>query len=343
MVALFMLHFPEMASLLKRNMKALVCNTLAAGLSGVEVTDVPVPPLGPDDVLVANRAACVNFPDLLMTEGKYQHRPEVPFIIGMESAGDVIEIGGAVTNVSVGDKVIVGGKSGAFAEYRLAPEHSVRAIPAGLDYAEAAAHTAGMITAYVALIRLGQIKRDDTILIHGAAGGVGSAAVALAQHLGARVVATAGSQAKRQWLGEKRGVEHVFDPHEQLRDAVMQVSPKGVDLCFDPVGGDIFDQSVRCMGFGGRYLVIGFTSGRIPEISVNYPLIKGFSVIGVRAGEYGRRFPDLGAENIAAIDTLAASGLKPYIGASFDLSEGLMAMRQLQARTAFGRIAITIG
>jgi NADPH:quinone reductase len=321
-------------------MKALVCQKLTPDLGGVVLNDVTTPSLGPQDVLVKNRAACINFPDLLMTEGKYQHRPNVPFVIGMESAGDVVEVGSAVSGIAVGDRVIVGGKSGAFAEYRATPSSLIRPIPAGLDYAEAAAHTAGMLTAYVALMRLGQIQGGETVLIHGAAGGVGLAAVRLAKHLGATVIATSASADKRQWLSGF--TDHVLGPSEQLRDEVMAIATKGIDLCFDPVGGDLFDQSVRCMAFGGRYLVIGFTSGRIPEISVNYPLIKGFSIIGVRAGEYGRRFPALGAENIDAIDALAEAGLKPHIGARFDLSDGLEALRCLQSRTAIGRIAITM-
>jgi NADPH2:quinone reductase len=322
--------------------KALICNALAPDLAGVSLCDIEVPRIGPRDVLVRNRAACINFPDLLMTQGGYQHRPDLPFVIGMESAGDVVEVGSDVAGIAVGDKVIVGGKSGAFAEYRLSSPNSVRPIPAGLDYAEAAAHTAGLLTAYVALVRLAHLQPHETILIHGAAGGVGLAAVMLAQHLGAKIIATASSKAKRQWLHDERHVAYVLAPGEHLRDEVKRICSNGVDVAFDPVGGDLFDRSVRCMGFGGRYLVIGFTSGRIPEISVNYPLIKGFSIIGVRAGEYGRRFPQLGRENIEAIDALAAQGLKPYIGARFDLSEGLQALRCLQARTAFGRIAITM-
>ena len=324
-------------------MKALICSSLAPDLSGVSLADVDVPRIGPDDVLVENRAACINFPDLLMTEGKYQYLPDMPFIIGMESAGDIVEIGSAVYGLSVGDRVIVGGKSGAYAEYRAAPAVMVRPIPRELDYDEAAAHTAGMMTAYVALVRLGRLQRGETVLIHGAAGGVGFAAVSLAQHMGARVIATSASADKRQWLRETCGVERVLDTGEHLRDEVKAIAgPKGIDLCFDPVGGDLFDQSVRTMAFGGRYLVIGFTSGRIPDISVNYPLIKGFSIIGVRAGEYGRRFPDKGAESIATIDALAEAGLKPHIGARFDLLDGLDAMRCLQSRTAVGRIAITM-
>lgn len=321
-------------------MKALVCNALSPDLSGVALADVDIPALGPHDVLVANRAACLNFPDLLMTEGKYQHRPDLPFIIGMESAGDVIEVGSAVEGLKPGDTVIVGGKAGAFAEYRVAPSHSVRPLPVGLNYAEGAAHTAGMITAYVALMRLGQIKAGETILIHGAAGGVGHAAVLLARHQGASVIATSASAAKREWLRDF--ADHVLEPGEELRDAVMQIAPKGVELCYDPVGGALFDRSVRCMAFGGRYLVIGFTSGRIPEISVNYPLIKGFSIIGVRAGEYGRRFPQLGRENIAAIDALAAAGLKPHIGARFALEDGLAALQALRDRTIIGRAVLTM-
>lgn len=324
-------------------MKALICTELALDLSGVSLADVDMPRIGPQDILVRNRAACINFPDMLMTEGKYQYRPDLPFIIGMESAGDVVEIGSDVSSISVGDRVIVGGKSGAFAEYRAAPAAMVRPIPAGLDYAEAASHTAGLLTAYVALVRLGQMQSGETVLVHGAAGGVGYAAVSLAQHFGVRVIATSASAVKRQWLRDECGIEHVLEPGENLRDEAKAITgPKGVDLCFDPVGGELFDQSVRCTGFGGRYLVIGFTSGRIPEISVNYPLIKGFSIIGVRAGEYGRRFPDKGRENIEAIDALAAAGIKPHIGARFDLSDGVEALRCLQSRTAIGRIAITM-
>jgi NADPH:quinone reductase len=321
-------------------MKALVCNALSPDLSGVALADMPMPAIGPNDVLVQSRAACVNFPDLLMTQGGYQHRPAVPFIIGMESAGDIVEVGSAIKDFRPGDKVIVGGKEGAFAEYRAASAAAVRPLPAGLDYSEAAAHTAGMVTAYVALVRLARIAREDTILIHGAAGGVGYAALQLAKHLGATVIATSASAEKREWL---RGTaDHVLAPDETMRDQLFAIAPKGVDLCFDPVGGDLFDRSVRCMVFGGRYLVIGFASGRIPEISVNYPLIKGFSIIGVRAGEYGRRFPELGAENLAAIDTLAANGLKPHIGAKFTLDDGVSALLALQNRTICGRIAVTI-
>jgi NADPH:quinone reductase len=329
-----------MASKADSRMKALVCNMLAPDFAGVALADIDIPAMGPNDVLVGNRAACVNFPDLLMTEGKYQHKPELPFVIGMESAGDIIEVGSEVCGLKAGDKVIVGGKAGAFAEYRVASANAVRPIPADLDYAEAASHTAGMLTAYVALVRLGRIMAGETVLVHGAAGGVGFAAVQLAKHLGATVIATSASAEKREWL--KAYADHVVEHGEHLRDEVMALAPKGVDLCFDPVGGDLFDQSVRGMGFGGRYLVIGFTSGRIPEISINYPLIKGFSIIGVRAGEYGRRFPELGRENIEAIDALAEVGLKPHIGAQFDLSDAVNALRHLKSRNAIGRIAITM-
>jgi NADPH:quinone reductase len=323
--------------------KALLCSALAPDFAGVSLADVDIPRIGQQVIVVRNHAACINFPDLLMTEGKYQHRPDLPFIIGMESAGEVVEIGSDVSGVSVGDRVIVGGKSGAFAEYRAAPAVVIRPIPAGLDFAEAASHTAGLLTAYVALVRLGQMQAGETMLVHGAAGGVGFAAVSLAQHYGVRVIATSASAVKRQWLSDVCGVEHVLEPGENLRNEVKAITgTKGVDLCFDPVGGDLFDQSVRCMGFGGRYLVIGFTSGRIPDISVNYPLIKGFSIIGVRAGEYGRRFPDKGRENIEAIDALAADGLKPHIGARFALNDGLAAMRHLQNRTAIGRVTLTM-
>jgi NADPH:quinone reductase len=197
------------------------------------------------------------------------------------------------------------------------------------------------LTAYVSLVRLGLLQKFQTILIHGAAGGVGYAAVKLAQRLGAIVIATASTEEKRKFLHEASHVQFVLEPGEHLRDDVMQIKPNdGVDVCYDPVGGDVFDRSVRCMAFGGRYLIVGFASGRIPTINANYPLIKGFSLIGVRAGEYGRQFPGLGKENIQAIDALAAEGLKMHIGARFPLSEGIAALRELSERRAIGKVVV---
>jgi NADPH2:quinone reductase len=227
------------------------------------------------------------------------------------------------------------------AEMVAAPVAGVRPLPAGLSFAEGAAHSTAMLTAYVSLVRLGHLKDHETILVHGAAGGVGYAAVKLAQKLGARVIATASTEEKREFLRDIAGVQFAIDPGEKLRDDESQILPNdGVDVCYDPVGGDVFDRSVRCMRFGGRYLIVGFASGRIPTINANYPLIKGFSLVGVRAGEYGRTFPALGKENIQAIDRLAAEGLRMHIGARFPLADGKAALRELSERRAIGKVVV---
>lgn len=322
-------------------MKALVCRALAPNYGGVVLEDRPEPVPQKREVLVRMRAASVNFPDVLMTEGKYQFKPELPFVMGMEGAGEVVALGSGVDEFKPGDKVLVGARAGTMAEFVAAPAAGVRPLPAGLSFAEGAAHSTAMLTAYVSLVRLGQLRNGETILIHGAAGGVGYAAVKLAQKLGARVIATASTEEKRKFLRDVAQVQFAIDPGEHLRDDVFQLRPNdGVDVCYDPVGGDVFDRSVRCMDFGGRYLIVGFASGRIPAINANYPLIKGFSLIGVRAGEYGRRFPALGRENIQAIDTLAAEGLTMHIGARFPLSDGVAALRELSDRRAIGKVVV---
>jgi NADPH2:quinone reductase len=322
-------------------MKALVCRALAPGFAGVAVEDRPEPVPQKREVLVRMRAASVNFPDVLMAEGKYQFKPDLPFVMGMEGAGEVVALGPEAEGVKIGDKVLVGARAGTMAEMVAAPLAGVRPLPAGLSFAEGAAHSTAMLTAYVSLVRLGQLKDHDTILIHGASGGVGYAAVKLAQKLKARVIATASTAEKQDFLREVTNVQFVLSPGEQLRDDVMQIRPNdGVDVCYDPVGGDVFDRSVRCMRFGGRYLIVGFASGRIPTINANYPLIKGFSLIGVRAGEFGRTFPTLGRENIQAIDALAAEGLKMHVGKRFPLGDGVAALRELSERRAIGKVVV---
>ena len=320
-------------------MKALVCTAFSDDLSALKFEDVTLPDLGPDDVRVAMRAACVNFPDLLMTDGKYQFKPEPPYVVGQEMAGDVIAVGSAVTGFKIGDRVLGGGLTGAFAQEAQRPESQLRALPAGADYATAASFTSAYLTAYVALVRRAEIEAGEWLLVHGAAGGMGLAAADLGRHLGARVIATASTEAKREFL-KAYGADHVL-PSQGFREAVKEITGGGADVIYDPVGGDVFDESVRCIGFNGRLLVVGFTSGRIPSVSVNMPLIKGFSVVGVRAGEYGRKYPEKGRENIAAIDRLLSEKkIRPYIGARFPLARAVDAMRTLKDRTIIGKAVV---
>jgi len=321
-------------------MRAFVCSALSDDLSGTSVQDVPEPKPGPGEALVRVRAASVNFPDMLMCQGKYQFKPEPPFTPGMDLAGDVVALGEGVAGPAIGAAVYGGARLGGFAQFAVAPAAGLSPKPDAFSYAEAASFPAASLTAYVALVRRGEIERGEWLLVHGAAGGVGYAAVQLGLRLGARVIATASSEEKRAFL-RGAGVEHVLAP-VGFRETVKEITGgAGADVIYDPVGGDVFDESVRCIAFGGRLLVIGFTSGRIATVSSNMPLIKGFSVVGVRAGEYGRRFPERGRENLAAIRALAEEGaLRPHIGARFSLEETRAALEHIQARRAIGKIVV---
>jgi len=320
-------------------MKALVCRAIADDIGTLRVEDIDLPSLGAGHVRVRIRAAAVNFPDILTAQGKYQHKPELPYVPGTEGAGDVIAVGEGVTNVKVGDRVIVGAL-GCFAEEAQLAATGVRPIPNGADYATAAGFTAAYLTAYVGLARRAQIAKGEWLLVHGAAGGVGLAAVDLGKALGARVIATASTDAKREFL-KAYGADHVLPSSGFREDVKTLTDGAGADVIYDPVGGDVFDESTRCIAFGGRLLVVGFTSGRIPTVSVNIPLIKGFSVVGMRAGEYGRKFPEKGRENIAALDAMLTEGkLHPHVCARFQLAQAVDAMRMLQDRTAIGKVIV---
>jgi len=321
-------------------MKALLCRANADDIGTAGIEDVTLPDLGMHEVRIRVRAAAVNFPDILMIQGKYQHRPDLPFIVGGERAGAVIAVGSGVTRFGIGDRVVGGALSGGFAEEAQGPESSYRPIPGGADYATAASFTTAYLTAYVSLVRRGELQKGETLLVHGAAGGVGLAAVDLGRLLGATVIATASTAEKRAFLKDY-GADHVL-PSSGFREAVKELTGgRGADVIYDPVGGDVFDESVRCIAFGGRILIVGFTSGRIPSVSVNMPLIKGFSVVGVRAGEYGRKYPEKGRENIAAIDgLLAESKIRPHIYARFPLNRAIEAMNLLTGRQVIGKVVV---
>ena len=319
-------------------MKAIVCRAVAEDIGTVRLEETALPALGSHDVRLRVRAAAVNFPDILTIQGKYQHKPELPFTPGSEAAGDVIAIGSAVTNFKIGDRAILSGL-GCFAEEAQANVAALRPIPPHVDYATAAAFSFAYLTAYVALVRRAQLQSGEWLLVHGAAGGVGLAAVDLGRVLGARVIATASTEEKRAFL-KSYGADHVL-PSSGFRAAVKDITNGGAHVIYDQVGGDVFDESARCIAFDGRLLVVGFTSGRIPTIGVNMPLIKGYSIMGVRAGEYGRRFPEKGRENFSTIDRLLADGtIHPHIGARFPLAQAVDAMRMLQDRKAIGKVII---
>jgi NADPH2:quinone reductase len=285
-------------------------------------------------------AVSLNFPDLLMTRGLYQFRPALPYVPGMEGSGVVVEAGPA-SGWLPGQAVLLGGKQGLLAEQVVVAGQSLRPLPAGVAMDTGACLTVTGLTAWVALARLGQLARGETLLVHGARGGVGQACIQVGLHLGARVIASA-SQPERLAALAESGVQVL--PASGFRQAVLDATGgRGADVIADPVGGDVFDESTRCIGFGGRLLVLGFASGRIPTLDANRPLIKGYSVVGVRAGEYGRRFPEHGREHLAAVQRLAESGvLRPMIGARFALADAIQALAAMAERRVTGKIVVTL-
>lgn len=324
-------------------MRALVCHQLAEDLSGLKLDTVDIPEPGPGEVRVAVKAAALNFPDLLMSQGRYQFKPDLPFVQGMECAGIVDALGEGVEGFRIGDEVAGGAKTGAFAEFNILSASALRQKPKNFSFAEAASYGAAYITAYVALVRRGRLQAGETLLVHGASGGVGLAAVDLGKLYGATVIATSGSPDKLLALKDY-GADHVIDVTGGFRERVKALTNgRGADVIYDPVGGDVFDESVRCIAFDGRLLVVGFTSGRIPSVKVNMPLIKGFSVVGVRAGEYGRRFPERGRENLEATWQLAEEGkTRPRIHAHLPLSEWRSAYEMMIKREIVGKVILTL-
>jgi NADPH2:quinone reductase len=320
-------------------MQALRVESLSDDLSGVTLANMAQPERAPGEVLVRVRAASLNFPDLLMTRGTYQFKPEPPFTSGLECAGEVIEAD-TDSGYAPGDRVMGGNKTGAFAQIASIPERSLSRIPDGLDFAQAAAMGAAYSTAYTGLVELCGLAEGQTVLVHGASGGVGLAACDLAKALGAKVIAATGIEGKREAIEAAVKLDAVITATGRFREEVAALTDgRLADIVFDPVGGDIFDESTRCVAFGGKLVVVGFTSGRIAEVATNIPLIKGFSIVGLRAGEYARRFPERGRAINAAIVELAAAGrIKPTIDRVLPLSKWREGFEAMDRRELVGKV-----
>jgi len=297
-------------------------------------------PLAPGQVRVAIRAAGINFPDVLMAAGQYQLKPELPFTPGVEAAGDVVEVKDA-DGVAVGDRVIVKLRHGAYADEVVVVPSQLTRLPSTFDYAEGATFLAAHGTAYHGLIDRGQVREGEVLLVHGAGGGVGLAAVEIGKLLGATVIAAASSEEKLD-VAKARGADHlVLYSREPFRDAVKRITDgRGADVVYDPVGGQIFEDSIRCIAWGARLLVIGFTGG-IGMARTNLLLIKGASVLGVRAGEAVRRNPGLGEVRIRTLLEWAERGkIRPNVSHRLPLEDFAAAMQLLVDRKAIGRVAL---
>lgn len=325
------------------------CHRTSEDIGSVTLDEIDLPDPGPGQVQVRTRACAVNFTDLLMIQGKYQHKPLLPFAPGSEAAGDVVAVGAGVTHIKEGDAVCFGARSGGFAEGLNVDADAVEPIPGHMGYAKAASYRAAYLTAYVALVVRGRLQPDEWLLVHGATGGVGMAAVDLGKHYGAKVIGTGGRDDKLAVV-KSRGADAVINytqPDGSLggfRQQVKEIAGSGgADVIYDPVGGDVFDESMRCINWCGRILAIGFTSGRWPQAPVNLVLIKSISVIGVRAGEIGRRDPVLGERIRTAVLELAAGGaIDPHVCAGFPLERAVDAMRMLENRDVVGKCVVTM-
>lgn len=300
----------------------------------------PVPREG--EVLIEARAIGCNFLDILMAQGKYQVKPPLPFSLGQEVAGVVRKVGGGVTRVKAGQRVIGMLAWGGYAELALAPAQQVFPIPDAMGFEAAAAFSLVYQTSYCALVQRARLEPEEWLLVHGAGGGVGLSAVQLGRALGARVIATAGVDEKLE-IARQSGAEVLIN--YQTEDWVERVKAvtggEGADVIYDPVGGDVFDGSTRCIAFEGRLLVIGFAGGRIPSIAANRILLKNISVVGVHWGLYPRRGSPLVDQWMNALMTLYEKGqLRPVVYRTYPLPEAALALGALAARESYGKVVL---
>lgn len=324
-------------------MKALLCKEHGAADTLV-VEDVPPPPLGDAEVRIAVRACGVNYPDNLIIAGKYQVQPPLPFSPGFELAGEILEVGPAVTRLQSGQRVAATSMGGGMAEQICVPASNVVPIPPAMDFATAAGFIITYGTSYHALKQRARLEAGESLLVLGAGGGVGLTAVELGSLMGAVVIAAASSEDKLA-LAKSRGATHLVNYSQtRLKDAVMQLtSGAGLDVVYDPVGGELFDDCLRSVDWGGRILVIGFASGIIPSIPANLPLLKGLSIVGVFWGSFAQRDPVTNRENMQTLLNWYEDGkLNPCIAETYTLDEAPIAMTALLERRAKGKLVVTL-
>jgi NADPH2:quinone reductase len=308
----------------------------------LEYRDVPDPEPGPGQVLIETRAVGCNFPDILMVQGKYQVKPPLPFSPGHEISGVVRAVGGGVTRVRPGDRVIANLEWGGYAERAVTAAGRVYSIPDAMPFDEAAALFVVYQTGYCARVRRAALQPGEWLLVHGAAGGVGIAAVQLGKALGARVIATAGTPEKLE-IARQAGADVLVDYRtEDWIERVKTVTGgEGADVIYDPVGGDVFDGSTKCIAFEGRLLTIGFAGGRIPTLAINRVLLKNIGVVGVHWGYYQRRGSPLVGEWMDAILKLYAEGrIRPVIYRTYPLREAAAALQALASRESYGKVVL---
>lgn len=325
-------------------MKAVTCKEHGLPDKLELTTDWPEPELGESDVLIEVKAAGLNFPDVLMIQGKYQFQPDMPFVPGAECAGVVSAVGAKVTRYKVGDKVISMGASGAFCERIVTHEFGAFPMPESLSFEQAAGVSITYFTSYYALKQRANIQPGETLLVLGAAGGVGTTAIELGKLMGAKVIAAASSQEKLDLCKQLGADELINYSEESLKDKVKELTGgKGVDVVYDPVGGDFAEPAVRSMAWNGRYLVIGFASGPIPQIPLNLALLKGCAIVGVFWGRFSGEEPQENLNNITELWEMFDQGkLNPVVTDVFPMEQYEDAFNCLIERRARGKVILTV-
>jgi NADPH2:quinone reductase len=310
----------------------------------MELADLPLPEPESGEVRIRNHAAALNFFDILQIQGKYQTKPPLPFTPGAEVAGVVDAVGPGVDQLSVGDRVMGSGALGGFAEYTVTPAARTFRIPVTMGFAEAAAMLIVYQTSYLALKIRAAIKAQEWLLVHAAAGGVGSSAMQLGKAFGARVIATAGSANKVSFC-LAQGADYALNYREaSWVEQVKEITGgHGADVIYDPVGGDVFDLSTKCIAVGGRLLVIGFAGGRIPSIAANRILLKNMSVVGCYWGGYLEHHPEFLSQAQVDLFALYETGqIKPVVSQAYALADAVTALRALAERKTHGKVILTI-
>ncbi|CAA7613236.1 NADPH:quinone oxidoreductase family protein [Magnetospirillum sp. UT-4] len=323
-------------------MKAVLCPAFGAPL---EVADIDTPRPGPGQVRIQVAAAGVNFADSLLIAGTYQEKLAPPLVPGLELAGTVAELGDGVAGLAVGDRVMATVSGGAFAEQAVADLTDVHRLPDGLDFVTAAGFPVAYGTSHMALTAKAGLKAGETLLVHGAAGGVGLTAVEVGAAMGATVIATAGGPDKVK-VALDHGAHHGIDyKSEDIRERVKALTGgRGADVVYDPVGGSVFDASLRCIAPDGRILVIGFASGTVPQIPANILLVKNVTIIGYWWGAYRKLDPARVRASMAeALAWWADGRLRPHVSATLPLAEAARALAMLKDRSATGKVVLTVG
>ena len=325
-------------------MKAMLCKAYGPPESLV-LEEIDSAPLGPDDVRIQVRASGVNFLDLLIIEGKYQFKPELPFAPGAEVAGEVIEVGSQVSSFHLGDRVIGMSRWNGYADEAVVPADHCLPMPTRMSFETGAVFSMTYGTSYHALVQRAALSADETLLVHGSSGGVGTAAVEIGICLGAHVIATAGDDSKLDAVRERYGIDHVINyrTNPGWESHVKELTGgNGADVICDPVGGKVFEQSLRCINWGGRLLVVGFACGAIPSARANLVLLKGCQVVGVFWGAFASRNPHRNRENFRQLFTWFEAGrLQPLVSRTFPLTEAATALRMLKSREVVGKVVLS--